>query len=301
MPVMKKNDRSIRKWVEENSSISAVATELNLSRPTLYKYMEKFDSGDTSKIRRREVLEYFEQKLASEDDPEFIQRKMDLMNESLHLESKIEYERVQMEKLILYKKRLEDEIRQIEKTQTGDSDCSNELDKKKIDLDVISKEYLIHSQSLNDVECRLNDVYENISKLEHNKYISVDTKQTFKIKSSCFIENGKCMIVHTGDRMTIAAMNGESVEVPVYYRLHLYAKVGNEYAHLGDYPTIPNRNFFIIDDVFFSAHLYYNVVACIEDNGFDEDEDYLRPDGEPNLIELSGSDCTGLCELKQRK
>ena len=296
------NDRSIRKWVEDNSSVSAVAAELGRTRPTIYKYMEKFDSGELEKLPE-DVVTYFEQKLASEDDPKYLRKKMDLVETTVILRKKLEIEESHMTELMAKREQIMFQIDFIEKASKDNPDELKKLNDMKIELEVISKESMKCSQSVNEVRARLHEVERELSELEHTKYIPTSTKQIFNIKSSCFIENGKCMVVHTGDKTTtVTVNNGPEQQEPLYYRLHLYAKVGNEYAHLGDYLPVKNRNFFIIYDVFLSAPLYYNIVACVEDPGIDDEEgEFARPDGEPNLIELSGSDSTGMCELKQKK
>ena len=50
--------RPIQGVVKEVCSISYVSEKLQVSRPSLYKYMELYDSGDTSKIPDR-VLAFF--------------------------------------------------------------------------------------------------------------------------------------------------------------------------------------------------------------------------------------------------
>lgn len=293
------SDRSIKKWVEENSSVSAVAAELGYTRPTIYKYIEKFDSGEHDKLPG-EVVAYFEQKLASKDDPQFIQMKMELLNESMMLESKLELERARMSNLLSKKDYLSHQI-VILKSSKDDADSLETIKKMMIDLDVLSKECMASSDSMHKTEERLKVVKMKISELENVKYIPSSTKPIFKIKSSCFIENGKCMIVHTGgETMTARWGNDPETEEPLYYRLHLYAKIGNEYAHLGEYSPVKFRNFFIIDDVFLSAPLYYNIVSCIADPQF-EAFNQLEPGEDPPLVEISGNNSTGICELKQSR
>ncbi len=296
------NDRSIKKWVEENSSVSAVAADLTLSRPTVYKYMEKYDKGDLEKLPK-DVITYFEQKLTPKDDPKYIRMKMELTSMAMELTSRLDMEQKRMSDLLKRKDELTREISVFEKNTKSDVDGMESITKMRIDLDVLTKEGMRCSDSIHETEKRLAEVNARLSELENTKYTPSTTKPIFNIKSSCFIENGKCMVVHTGDKTTTYTVNdGPEERVPLHYRLHLYAKIGNEFAHLGDYLPVENRNFFIIDDVFLSAPLYYNIVACIEDQGFDDAEgEFARPEGEPNLIELSGSDSTGMCELKQRK
>ena len=296
------NDRSIRKWVEENSSVSAVAADLGFTRPTVYKYMEKYDKGEVDKLPN-DVVIYFEQKLTPKDDPKYIRMKRELMDMSMMMASRVEMEKARMSDLLDKKAELSHEIAVFEKTSKEDAEALETIKKMRINLDVLETECMRCSDIMHKSEEKLAEINVKLSELENVKIVPSTTKPIFTIKSSCFIENGKCMVVHTGDStIPVSVNNGPETREPVYYRLHLYAKIDNEYAHLGDYLPVKNRNFFIIDDVFLSAPLYYNIVACVEDPGFDDEEgEFARPDGEPNLIELSGSDSTGMCELKQKK
>ena len=296
------NDRSIKKWVEENSSVSAVAAELTLSRPTVYKYMEKFDKGETDKLPE-DVVTYFEQKLTPKDDPKYIRMRMEVMDKMMELTSRLAMEKARASELLMKRDSLACEIAALKKSSKDDPESIETMRKMEIEMDVLTKESMKCSDNMHVIEDRLAEVKAKLSELENVKYVPETTKPIFNIKSSCFIENGKCMVVHTGDKTTTFTVNnGPEQQEPLYYRLHLYAKIGNEFAHLGDYLPVKNRNFFIIDDVFLSAPLYYNIVACIEDQGYDDTEgEFARPEGEPNLIELSGSESTGMCELKQRK
>lgn len=290
------NDRSIRKWIEENSSVSAVAADLNLSRPTIYKYVDKFDKGDVDKLPES-VVAYFEQKLTPKDDPKLIRMKMNLEDESLMMASRIKMEKARLSELLLKRDEVVRQISVLEKSPNDDADASESMKKMKIELEVLSKEYMVCSESLHKAEERLDELEAKLAELENVKFVPSNDKPIFKIKSSCFIENGKCMVVHTGEE-SLAWDPVKEEEPRLYYRLHLYAKIGNEYAHLGEYKPVESRNFFIIDDVFLSAPLYYNIVSCVADPTFDR-YDLLEPGEDPPLIEIFGTNSTGICELKR--
>ena len=296
------NGRSIRGWIDENSSVSAVAAELNLSRPTIYKYIEKFDKGDRDKLPK-DVVEYFEHKLTPKDDPVYVMKRASLTDKSMMIASKLELEKARLKELLLKKEALSYEIEVLEKKSMDDPEANKDIGRMTAELKVISNECMTCSGIIHETEDKLIEINAELSRLEDVKTAPSTSSPVFNIKSSCFIENGKCMVVHTGDKtITCTEPDGRERQEPVHYRLHLYAKVGSEYAHLGDYLPVKNRNFFVIDDVFLSAPLYYNIVACVEDTGFEDEEGELaRPEGEPNLIELSGSESTGMCELKQKK
>ncbi len=294
-----KSDQSVDEWVKTNSSVATVAAELNLSRPTVYKYIRMLDSGEKDKLPD-DVVSYFEQKMMAKDDPRFLQKKTTLMERSAFLRKKLEDEKWHMSEIFEKRAMLDNHISTLEAFSKDETDIKK-MNDLKLEYASLSKESLRCSQSVNSLESELQLVESELCKMEHTEYVPDTKKQVFSIKSSCYVEGGKCMVVHTGDDTGIINVDGRDEEQKLYYRLHLYAKIGNEYAHLGDYMPVENRNFFIINDVFLSAPLYYNIVACIEDQCFKDDGEFKRPNGEPNLIELSGSDCTGLCELKQQK
>jgi len=294
------NDRSIKKWIEENSSVSAVAAELSISRPTVYKYMEKYDKGEFDKLPK-EVVTYFEQKLIPKDDPKYIRMKMDLTDMTMELTSRLAMEKARTSELLTKRESLASQIVRLKKNSKDDPEAIETIRKMEIEMDVLTKEGMKCSESMHETEEHLAVVKHKLSELENVKYVPESTKPIFKIKSSCFIENGRCMVVHTGDDcMTIRCGNDPETEERLYYRLHLYAKIGNEYAHLGEYAPVRFRNFFIIDDVFLSAPLYYNIVSCIADPQF-EAFNQLEPGEDPPLVEISGNNSTGICELKQSR
>ena len=294
-----KNEQGIEEWVKANSSVSTLAEEMKLSRPTVYKYMKMFDSGEKEKLPD-DVVSKFEKKLVSKDDPKFLKMKVELMEKSEKLRNRLENEKRRMSELFDEQTRLSLKIMRLEESPNDEKEIKR-LKELREEYEAIEKEGLKCSQSVNDLESQLHTVESELCDLDNIEYVPDTTEQVFGIKSSCYIENGKCMVVHTGDKTAIISVNRHDEEQKIYYRLHLYAKIGGEYAHLGDYMPVPNRHFFIIDDVFLSAPLYYNIVACIEDQWFEDDGEFTRPDGEPNLIELSGHHCTGMCELKQKK
>ena len=295
---------NISDWIKANSSVSSVAADLNVSRPTVYKYIEKYDAGEHDKIPET-VLSYFEQKLTNRDNQQSNEIKISLNKEIAVIESKLELETVHMKELMNQQDQLADRMDKLKhdlEDNYGDPEIRKQLLAIQVRHKVITEESLICSETVKRLESILIEKQRILAEYEHTESLPAKTTDVFKIKSSCFIENGRCMVVHTGEESAEFSYGSteEGVVEPVYYRLHLYSKIGNEFAHLGEYKPVKNRNFFIIEDVFLSAPLYYNIVTCVVDPQFDG-YDLLEGDEEPPLIELSGADCTGICELKQRR
>ena len=289
---VKNESPMMMEWIKENSSVSTVAADLNLSRPTVYKYVDKFDNGDLDKIPK-EVIEYFRTKITSSAD------KASTQNEIMELEKQIADYRVSLEKFgrqidELMKKR-NDLMNKLALAEVGDDMSTSDSEivaKLKTQLEYNEIEYITLSRDISITEDRIEELRRRIAELKNTKFIP-QASGTFVLKSQYYSENGRYMIVHTGE---VSIGNG-----PLYYRLHLYTKIGDELVRLGTYKPVKNRNFFIIDDVLMNVPLYYNIVTCVVDDDFD-DWDILE-DGEepPILFELSGRECTGLCELKPKK
>ncbi len=292
---MNESNASIADWIKANSSVSTVAADLNLSRPTIYKYMDKYDSGDLEKIPP-EVISYFDEKLASStDEDEKLQKRVELEEESLRLNAALANLNGTMNSLIDDRKGLMGALSEYEEKD------SVKVADMKAKLDAINKEFVRLSEEVHQVEARISENRRKTAELANAKYIP-PASGTFKLKSECYVENGRYMIVHPGEDVkdVLYLADIHVFEQPLYYRLHLYAKIGDEYAHLGLYKPVKDRNFFIIDDVFMSVPLYYNIVTCVADVEF-EDWDSLAEGEDPPLQEMSGKECTGLCELKPKK
>ena len=124
-----------------------------------------------------------------------------------------------------------------------------------------------------------NDQKESGQEREQKRLKKIEDEK----QSKCFFENGKCMVIHNGplyeDR---------------YYEPLLYSKVGYEYVLLGSYRPAKKRHFFIIDDVVFTASLYYTVTGYDWDpvgDVVDEEDPNMRYVARKELM-------TGMCELK---
>ncbi len=297
---MQANNVSIQEWIKENSSISTVAADLNKSRPSIYKYIDKFDNGDLEGIPA-DVVAYFREKLSSDvEKASVLEKRMEIEQTILMYRKELDVTHMKMDTLMNRRKEIMDILAPTEE------DVREGLDDRKIadmkaELEAINREFIPLSDNIRSIECKIDDLQRKNAELGKIKFVP-QTNQTFHIKSECYVENGRYMVIHTGEDIK-EELFIESIHVfeePLYYRLHLYAKIGNEYAHLGLYKPVRDRNFFIIDDVFMNIPLYYNIVTCVADDHFD-DWDNLAEGEDPPLVELSGKECTGLCELKPKK
>ena len=297
-----KNRPSISEWIRTNSSVSKVSAELNISRPTVYKYIERYDAGDYGKLPES-VIAYFEQRLSNDGPRRIDEVKKSLKDEVSVLTAKIRVESEHIESILARKKDLEYQMNSLKseiRETAGNPELENTLNEYQRVHEVLSTESLTYEESLTYLKRLLDEKTRMLTEYEHMEYVPAEGRDVFKIKSSCYIENNRCMVVHTGDDYHDDEGLQNHPEDRKYYRLHLYSKIGNEFAHLGEYKSVSNRNFFIIDDVVLSAPLYYNIVECVVDPQFNE-WTQLKDGEEPPLVETSGANCTGICELKQMK
>jgi len=301
---MERKDRpSISEWIKSNSSVSKVAAELNITRPTAYKYIEKYDAGEYNKLPES-VIAYFEQRLSNDGSHRIDEARDSLKKEISVLSARLDVERHDLETILERKQSLESEMALMDaekKEGIDDPDLDRQFSESRMMYKALSKKAFDCNQTLSNLKAVIDEKYRMLTEYEHMEYVPAEGRDVFKIKSSCYIEDGRCMVVHTGDETDDYDEDIQlRPEKRTYYRLHLYSKIGNEFAHLGEYKPVPKRNFFIIDDVVLSAPLYYNIVACIVDPQFNE-WDQLKEGDDPPLVETSGANCTGICELKQMK
>lgn len=107
---MEENNRpSISEWIKSNSSVSKVAADLNITRPTAYKYIEKYDAGEYNKLPQS-VIAYFEQRLSNDGSRRIDEARSTLYDEIRVLTAKLRVESDRFEELIRRKERLEIQI-----------------------------------------------------------------------------------------------------------------------------------------------------------------------------------------------
>ncbi len=263
--------------VKMNSSVTKVSDDLNLSRPTVYKYMEAYDRGNKDHIPQ-EVVVYFD-KMVSDFDPTTSQQVIHKLKNEIILSNDMADDISSRLKIIM-KISVEYERRLLElKATDGDSKEVLHLTEK---LREINSERNSLNVRYGDIQNRIAVLSRELAFYEQTKVFPSSSKKLYKIQSKCFFEDKKCMIIYNGERC-------EDTE----YRLFLYAKLDSDYVFLKYYTDVKGWNYFIIDDVLFSAPLYYEICRC----SYDGSTDY---DGTP-IMSLDKDETTGMCELKQRK
>jgi len=267
----------IADWVKMNSSVTKVADDLNLSRPTVYKYMEAYDRGDKEQIPD-EVIAYFDQKVSSSDSITTLQVKLKLKEEIIHLNYRADELSSRLKGLMESSSNIERHLIEIKQSNPDSMEAlmlERELIEKKKEIQSCSVEY----ERIQDTISKLSM---ELASYEQTKVLPSVSKKLYKIQSKCYFEDKKCMIIYNGEHW-------DDVE----YRLYLYAKLDSDYVFLKTYVDKESWNYFIIDDVLFSAPLYYEICRCSYDGSLDFDgTPIMTPDKE---------ETTGMCELKQRK
>ncbi len=275
--IMNNNEQvKISDWVQMNSSVTKVADDLNLSRPTVYKYMRAYDRGVKDQIPE-EVIAYFDQKISSSDSITSLQVKLRLKSEIANLTDKAYQLSERLKRLMDLSAELEKRLIEI-KQSNFDSRAALMLEQELIEKKKQLQSYSVQYEHIQDTISKLSM---ELASYEQTKILPSVSKKLYKIQSRCFFEGGRCMVIHSGER-------NEDVE----YHLHLYSKIDSEYVYLGSYSVVDKRNYFMIDDVLLSAPLYYEIIGY--------DNDYPGPGWDDILFPIEGK-TTGMCELKQRK
>lgn len=266
----------ITDWVKMNSSVTKVADDLNLSRPTVYKYMDFYDRGDKDQIPE-EVVAYFDKMISDSDSTTTLQIKLKLKEEILMLNQKAADISNRLKQMMMISAEYESRLVELKATDEDSREALHLTHK----LHEIKSETSSLSVMYEDIQNRIETLSRELASYEQTKVLPSTSKKLYKIQSKCFFEDKKCMVIYNGEHW-------EDTE----YRLYLYAKLDSDYVFLKYYTDTEDWNYFIIDDVLFSAPLYYEICRC-SFVGFDEDG---VPTKTPDKDET-----TGMCELKQRK
>ena len=267
----------IADWVKMNSSVTKVADDLNLSRPTVYKYMEAYDKGDKDLIPE-EVVAYFDKMVFDSDSITTLQVKLKLKEEILMLNDKAAEISYRLKEMMEVSAEYESRLVEL-KSVDGDSREALLLMEK---LSQLKKETSTLSVNYENIQDRIEHLSRELAFYEQAKVLPSSSKKLYKIQSKCYFEDKKCMVIYNGEHC-------EDSE----YRLYLYAKLDSDYVFLKYYTDKEMWNYFIIDDVLFSAPLYYEICRCSYDGSVDFD-------GTP-IMTPDKDETTGMCELKQRK
>ena len=264
-------------WVKMNSSVTKVAEDLKLSRPTVYKYIELYDTGERDQIPE-EVVAYFDKMVSDPDSITSLQVRLRLKEEILALKNEADVINSHLEQMM--KESADYEARLVKiKAANGDSREALLLMES---LTRIKSESISLNVQYQNIQDRIERLSMELASYEQTKVLPTSSKKLYKIQSRCYFEDRKCMVIYNGE-------HSEDYD----YRLYLYAKLDSDYVFLKYYEDKNAWNYFIIDDVLFSAPLYYEICKC----GYDGSMDF---DGTPIMSPVK-DETTGMCELKQRK
>lgn len=272
------DEKKIGGWIKANSSITKVAEDLGVSRPTVYKYIESYDGGRRDSLPPN-VRDYFDERLNSGFSSSQLDVVADLRDEIADLKEQTAESSDELMDVSKILAKLSVELDRAK--EIGDSKAVSDI-KKIIDTHMQRRNHL--EVTISNNLATIEQLSKRLAEAEGLKVIAdplIDPKHG--IQSKCFFENGKCMVIH----------NGPLYENR-YYELLLYSKVGYEYVLLGAYRPAKKRHFFIIDDVVFTAPLYYTVTGYDWDpvgDVVDEEDPNMRYVARKELM-------TGMCELK---
>lgn len=220
-------------------NLSEIAERCGISRPTLYKYMEMYDMGETDQIPE-EVLTLFNDVTSDEENKVMLKRKMEdeLQKEECMIVS------LTRELEFMKKKRMELQRRSNE-LQHLDPDTAREieLEEKRIENTIIHLQHdLVRSKE------KMMELRDSFKTMESEDRAEETDDDTYAIDTRCMYEKGTFMI----------AFNDPDSDGREHI-LSLMTKFGNEYKTIGTYDTVKGKDFFMIDDIIYSPYLFYTV------------------------------------------
>ena len=263
-------------WIKANSNMTRVTKELGVTRPTAYKYVESYDSGNIESVPEK-VREYFEMILSQDISLN--------VNELSKLEAKLRETRDRLEELTAEQLDLIGQCVELEKKLYGntftmkDEGLYGSLKERLRSIDIrISKD-----------EESIADLSKRIATFKDVGAPTLNFRSAYKIQSKCYMEDGKCTVVHNGEYYFPNYQKFQGYK----FVLYLYTTIDSEFVRIGTYECEKGRNFFVIDDAPFSAPLYYMIVRL--------DGIYDESDFEAGEYTTDINYTTGMCELKQKK
>ena len=292
---MKEPDVALREWIKANATKTDTATELGISRPTLNKYIELYDSGRAGEIPP-DVKEYFDRLLAGSD-------KSRLCEEQIILEEIKELKKKYIEVEELFTRTREEIIKDELKLKNLESSA----DPPHQEIAILKREILENesvckkmSLSLNEMDQALNCKYKQLAEYEKSGSIRHESSKEYRVKSVCYQNDGKFVLFHTSGSFFRMANESSGVEGfdPVY-RLELLVKVEDEYVPIGMFRPVEGKDYFVVDDVFPFVPKYYNIITYV----FDKEDPELEHSGYDvdtmiGLGWLPVQCSTGICELR---
>lgn len=276
MFMQKDKNLKITDWIKMYSSVTKVADELCLSRPTVYKYIEAYDKGDKSFIPDN-VIAYFDQKILSSDSTTSLKVKYELKEEIMAQKKRADELDRRISEMMISSAELEKRLFELKVSNTKTREASI-LEEKLLEKKRLTQKYSLEYNRLQEIISHLSmelAQYEEINSLP-----PFALNKLYGIQSECYSDNKKCMIIYDGEQCD-----------DTIYRLNLYAKLNSDYIRLKKYDDVSCWNYFIIDDVVLSAPLYYEINRCSLGHDEHGDIDYIP----------ERNQTTGMCKLNPKK
>lgn len=274
--MQKDKNLKITDWIKMYSSVTKVADELCLSRPTVYKYIEAYDKGDKSFIPDN-VIAYFDQKILSSDSTTSLKVKYELKEEIMAQKKRADELDRRISEMMISSAELEKRLFELKVSNTKTREASI-LEEKLLEKKRLTQKYSLEYNRLQEIISHLSmelAQYEEINSLP-----PFALNKLYGIQSECYSDNKKCMIIYDGEQCD-----------DTIYRLNLYAKLNSDYIRLKKYDDVSCWNYFIIDDVVLSAPLYYEINRCSLGHDEHGDIDYIP----------ERNQTTGMCKLNPKK
>ncbi len=233
------DNMKVSKMLKMTGNLSEIAERCGISRPTLYKYMEMYDMGETDQIPE-EILTLFNDVTSDEENKVMLKKKME--NELIKDKREIEETKMMIDNLICEREKLRNRY---EGRQHLDSDEARMLNDEYRDIESRIDQLSHNLRRLNEKRAELNRSFKTIESEDRAEEADDDT---YAIDTRCMYEKGTFMIAFNDP-------DSDGCE----HVLSLMTKFGNEYKTIGTYDTVKGKDFFMIDDIIYSPYLFYTV------------------------------------------
>lgn len=229
----------VSKMLKMTGNLSEIAERCGISRPTLYKYMEMYDIGETDQIPG-EVLTLFNDVASNEENKVMLRKKIE--SELIKDKKEIDETRIMINVLMNERDFLR---KKYDGYQHLDSDDARMLKTKYEHIESEIERLNVNLKKLNEKRAELNRSFKTMESEDHEEEADDDT---YAIDTRCMYEKGTFMIAFNDP-------DSDGCE----HILSLMTKFGNEYKTIGTYDTVKGKDFFMIDDIIYSPYLFYTV------------------------------------------
>ena len=229
----------VSKMLKMTGNLSEIAERCGISRPTLYKYMEMYDMGETDQIPE-EVLTLFNDVTSDEENKVMLKEKMQVkLDKEEHAIMSLERELDAMMCKRMDLRKRSDEIQHLD----PDTARKIESEEKEIVTTIVRLQDELHRSQIKMAEMR-----DSLKIMEFEDRAEEADDDKYAIDTRCMYEKGTFMIAFNDP-------DSDGCE----HVLSLMTKFGNEYKTIGTYDTVKGKDFFMIDDIIYSPYLFYTV------------------------------------------